>query len=310
MRQSVSIRPTASRGLLACVVVSEPSCPVFIACSMSIASPPRHSPTTMRSGRMRSAFFTRSRIEYSPLPSRFGGRDSSATTCGWPSRSSAASSTVTMRSRSGMAPESTLSNVVFPLPVPPAITMFFLTRTERSRKRAISRESEPFSTRFFRVSAVLANLRIVMQGPRSASGGITAFTREPSLSLASTSGVDSSMRRPSGVTMRSITARTASSSVKRSGERSSTPPRSTKIVSGSTTMISLTRSSASRRSSGPRPSASSHSSPRSASRASPAGIASVWPITIRRSAASTLGRITSGSMLVRPSSDRSRCSSS
>ena len=49
-------------GELACVVVSEPSWPVFIAWSMSSASPPRHSPTTMRSGRMRSAFFTRSRI--------------------------------------------------------------------------------------------------------------------------------------------------------------------------------------------------------------------------------------------------------
>ena len=73
MRTSVSRRAMASRGEFACVVVSEPSWPVFIAWSMSSASPPRHSPTTMRSGRMRSAFFTRSRIVYSPRPSRFGG---------------------------------------------------------------------------------------------------------------------------------------------------------------------------------------------------------------------------------------------
>ena len=44
-----------SRGVLAWTVVSEPSWPVFMACSMSSASPPRHSPTMMRSGRMRRA---------------------------------------------------------------------------------------------------------------------------------------------------------------------------------------------------------------------------------------------------------------
>ena len=54
-------------------VVSEPSWPVFIAWSMSSASPPRHSPTTIRSGRMRRALITRSRMVTSPLPSMFGG---------------------------------------------------------------------------------------------------------------------------------------------------------------------------------------------------------------------------------------------
>ena len=63
----------ASRGELACTVDSEPSWPVFIACSMSSASPPRHSPTTMRSGRMRSELRTRSRMVIAPLPSMFGG---------------------------------------------------------------------------------------------------------------------------------------------------------------------------------------------------------------------------------------------
>ena len=49
------MRDSASRGVLAWMVVSEPSWPVFIACSMSSASSPRTSPTTMRSGRIRSA---------------------------------------------------------------------------------------------------------------------------------------------------------------------------------------------------------------------------------------------------------------
>ena len=73
MSTIVSSRASASRGELACSVDSEPSWPVFIAWSMSSASPPRTSPTTMRSGRMRSALRTRSRARTSPLPSMFGG---------------------------------------------------------------------------------------------------------------------------------------------------------------------------------------------------------------------------------------------
>ena len=77
----VSTRESTSRGLLACTVQIEPSWPVFIACSMSRAAASRISPTTIRSGRIRSALRTRSRIFTSPLPSMFGGRDSSRSTC-------------------------------------------------------------------------------------------------------------------------------------------------------------------------------------------------------------------------------------
>jgi len=66
IRTNVSSRPSASRGVLACNVVRDPSWPVFIACSMSSASPPRHSPTIMRSGRMRRAFITRRRMGMAP----------------------------------------------------------------------------------------------------------------------------------------------------------------------------------------------------------------------------------------------------
>ena len=65
---------------------------------MSNASPPRTSPTTSRSGRIRSAARTSSRTLTAPAPSALAGRASSRTTCGWPSRSSAVSSIVTMRS--------------------------------------------------------------------------------------------------------------------------------------------------------------------------------------------------------------------
>ena len=97
-----SILVSASRAVLACTVLIEPSWPVFMACSMSSASAPRTSPTMMRSGRMRSALRTRSRWVTSPASFQVGGRVSSRTTCGCCSCSSAASSMVTTRSSSSI----------------------------------------------------------------------------------------------------------------------------------------------------------------------------------------------------------------
>ncbi len=81
MRTMVSSRRRASSGLLAWQVDSDPSWPVFMAWSMSSASGPRTSPTTMRSGRMRRALRTSSRMRTSPAPSALAGRASSRTTC-------------------------------------------------------------------------------------------------------------------------------------------------------------------------------------------------------------------------------------
>ena len=63
----ISRRLMASRVSLAWMVVMLPSWPVFIAWSMSSVSGPRHSPTMIRSGRIRSAFLTRSRVVTSPV---------------------------------------------------------------------------------------------------------------------------------------------------------------------------------------------------------------------------------------------------
>ena len=101
--------------------------------------------------------------------------------------------------------------VVLPEPVPPEMTMFCRERTHCSRKPAMAGEQLPKRTRSSMPSFSLENLRIVMEGPKRARGGMMAFTRDPSLSLASTRGELSSMRRPRGVTMRSMTASTASS---------------------------------------------------------------------------------------------------
>ena len=96
-----SRRRRASSGELAWHVDSEPSWPVFIAHNMSTASGPRTSPTMMRSGRMRSALRTSCRIVVAPTPSAVAGRASRRTTWATGRRSSAVSSTVTIRSPSG-----------------------------------------------------------------------------------------------------------------------------------------------------------------------------------------------------------------
>ena len=88
-----------------------------------------------------------------------------------------------------------------PEPVPPLMKMFFLPTTHFSRRFLICSLSDPYPIRFSMVSGTFENLRIVIQGPLRASGGIMAFTLEPSFSLASTSGELSSMRRPRGVTI-------------------------------------------------------------------------------------------------------------
>ncbi len=197
-----------------------------------------------------------------------------------------------------------------PLPVPPETMMFLRAFTLRQRKRAIRSSKLPKPSSRAMVMRSLGNLRIVMQVPRIASGRMMALTREPSLRRASTSGLDSSMRRPSGVTMRSTTARTRASSVKRCGTRTQRPPRSTNTVSGSMTMISVTAGSASSSSSGPRPSASSASSPTRRSVSVPAGKRCAMPLTMRRKLCSTRGRSDTSSIPSKPPEPKSRCSSS
>ena len=145
MSTSTSSRSMTSRALLAWTVVIEPSWPVFMAWIMSRASPPRHSPTITRSGRMRRAFLTRSRIVYSPAPSMLGGFVSSVTTCSWCSRSSVVSSMVTMRSLKGMKLLSTLSIVVLPVPVPPLTRMLRRATTQARRNVAALRLMLPIS---------------------------------------------------------------------------------------------------------------------------------------------------------------------
>ena len=195
---------------------------------MSKASGPRTSPMMMRSGRMRSALRTSSRCGTAPTPSILGARVSICTTCGCCSRSSTASSIVMMRSRLSMPRETALSKVVLPEPEPPQISTLARIRATTSRKRAIAGDRLALRTMSSSVRLYLGNLRIEIVPPLRTSGPSTMLTRLPSASRASTSGLASSMRRPTAAAMRCATLTTCWTSRKRAAVFSNLPSRSTK----------------------------------------------------------------------------------
>ena len=262
----VSRRENASRAVFAWQVVIEPSCPVFMACIMSMASAPRHSPITMRSGRMRKALITKSRCEISPAPSIFIGRVSRRTKCDCWSCNSAISSIVTTRSSSGTKRESVLSMVVFPEPEPPEITILRRACTQPERKSIIPCVKVSLRTKSSVDSSFLPKRRIDITGPISEIGGITAQTRDPSPSRASTIGEDSSIRRPMFDTMRSIINRTCAWSLNRTLVSCMMPLRSTYTESKPLTKISEMVASLNKASNGPSPKTSSRISSISFSR--------------------------------------------
>ena len=139
------------------------------------------------------------------MPSTFGGRVSRRTTCACCSCSSAASSIVTMRSRSEMNDDSTFSSVVLPAPVPPLTRMLSLASTQCRRNSSMFGASALKATRSSACRRSAGKRRIESSGPSTASGGMIALTREPSGRRASTIGELSSMRRPTPLTMRSMT---------------------------------------------------------------------------------------------------------
>ena len=220
--------PDASRGLLAWTVVSEPSWPVFMACNMSSASSPRTSPTMMRSGRIRRALITRSRMldgarAFHVRRARFHARHVRLLQAQF-GRVFDGHDALVFRN----VAESALSSVVLPAPVPPQIRMFSRALTQPS-----SSSSMPFGQRQLRApgprraAACLPKRRMESSGPSTATGGMAAFTRDPSGRRASTSGEDSSTRRPTRDTTFSMMRSRCALSLNSTGVRYSLPPRST-----------------------------------------------------------------------------------
>ena len=109
-----------------------------------------------------------------------------------------------IRSSSGMNDDRTLRVVVLPEPVPPDTKTLRRASTQTLRNSNISAVAVPKRTRSSTVNGLAENFRIVMTGPISDTGSITALTREPSGRRASTLGLDLSMRRPRGAMIRSM----------------------------------------------------------------------------------------------------------
>ena len=164
---------------------------------------------------------------------------------------------VTMRSPAGMQHDSALSNVVLPLPVPPATTTFLRASTAHSRKRRKCPSIEPKRSISCSVITRWVNLRMVTMGPSGASGGMTTCTRWPSGMRAFTIGDDSSTRLPSGPSTRSISARSWAWLENARSLRTRRPCRSKNTSPGPFTMISVMVGSASNGCNGPKPNTSS-----------------------------------------------------
>ncbi|SCF76417.1 hypothetical protein GA0115255_105574 [Streptomyces sp. Ncost-T6T-2b] len=191
-----------------------------------------------------------------PLPSTFAGRDSSRITWLCWSWSSAESSMVTMRSVFGISPESALRRVVLPVPVAPETMMLSLAWTSPASSTSICSSSEPKPIISWSVKE-RGKRRMVSVAPVSDSGGMITLTRSPLGRRASTIGLDSSTRRLTVDTIRSMVCISCSWEPKRIGSCSTLPLRSTKIWSGPLTMISVMDASSRSGSRMPRPSASS-----------------------------------------------------
>ena len=115
-----------------------------MACSISKASAPLHSPTIIRSGRIRSEERIRSRMDISRTPSIFAVRVSRRIRFGIDEIcSSAESSIVISRSSEGINSDRALRNVVFPAPVPPDTKILYPAWMSFFRNAATSCETAP-----------------------------------------------------------------------------------------------------------------------------------------------------------------------
>ena len=117
-------------------IVHMPGSPEFSAMSRSRLSASRTSPTTRRSGRMRSASLMRRRRVISPVPSRLGWRHCIETRSRTSRSSSNVSSTVTTRSSTRAPDMRALSIVVLPVCVAPDTRMLAPASTPMRRNSA------------------------------------------------------------------------------------------------------------------------------------------------------------------------------
>lgn len=254
------MRAGTSQTEFACRVPAPPSWPVLSAASKSTTSAPRISPTTMRSGRMRSDCCRSRAIVISPRPSALARRATSVTTCGCKGASSAVSSITRMRSESGTVPSIAESKVVLPAPVPPMTRKEAWRSTIARSRGSTSAAMLPLATSWSRLVCAWRSTRKLMQVPPAEGGASSACRRRavPSgrASLPSAKGCASSRRTPATDARRVASWRTSASLAKLTGTGSKPLPRSMKQLRGPLTTTSLSPGCARIGSSTPSPSES------------------------------------------------------
>ena len=177
-----------------------------------------------------------------PAPSALAGLDCMGTQSSSLIFSSRASSQVMMRSSGNTKPDSTLSRVVLPLPVPPEMRMLQRARTAAARKSIMSCDIVPFPRRDSGSAMSFRNLRMDSVG-HGVTGGTVAWIRLPSGMLPSSCGFISSQVRLSGRSILLITHLMSSSLEKTRGQGIFLPRTSTKVLPGPSTRMSLTSGS-------------------------------------------------------------------
>ena len=159
------------------------------------------------------------------------------------------SSTTPTRSAGSKRSVSERRNVVLPAPVSPATRKFARACTSFASSSAISVDRPPSVTQSrpcrppgSRSSRSRLNLRIERYGPPT--GGMTAFTREPSAMRASTIGWATESSRPARAAIRSESSMSSRELPSRTSVDSRRPRRSTNTASGPFTRMSETSGSA------------------------------------------------------------------
>ena len=111
--------------------------------------------------------------------------------------------------------------------VPPETRMLSLLRTAARKNSIIPVLALPIASRSSGRSLSRENFRMVRHGPSIDSGGRTTLTRDPSRRRASHIGELSSTRRPTVLTIRSMTCLIWAALSKTTGLWVTRPPRST-----------------------------------------------------------------------------------
>ncbi|MNV84543.1 hypothetical protein D3C71_1784230 [compost metagenome] len=136
---------------------------------------------------------------------------------------------VTTRSSGGMNWDKALRKVVLPDPVPPLMKMLYFAATRSRSSSAASSPSVSLRTSPSIVIGESGNLRIVIAGPFSATGGSTTLTREPFRRRASTIGDDSLTTRLTSETITWMISSRRAADSNPTGRRRISPSSSTKI---------------------------------------------------------------------------------